>query len=146
MLLTGFTRCVLPLAVASMLGACTSVPTRPQNASALTQCGWLPHCVNSQSGRGVQSVDPIKADAEQWQRLKVWIAARQDWKITIDEGNFLQAVVTTLAMKFRDDVQLLFVPEDRLIQVYSSSRLGISDLGTNARRVDMLRQHVARTN
>jgi uncharacterized protein (DUF1499 family) len=41
-------------------------------------------------------------------------------------------------------VQLLFVPAAHLIHVRSSSRLGISDLGTNARRVETLREHVAR--
>jgi len=45
-------------------------------------------------------------------------------------------------MKFRDDVQLLFLPDDRLIQVRSSSQLGLSDLGTNARRVEALREQI----
>ncbi|HEX7955091.1 MAG TPA: DUF1499 domain-containing protein [Burkholderiales bacterium] len=138
-------RCVLTLALTAVLSACTGVPSRPETASALTECGWLPHCVNSQSGHGVQAVEPIKADAAQWQALKAWIAAQQDWQITIDDGNFLQAVVTTPTMKFRDDVQLLFVADAGLIQVYSSSRLGISDLGTNARRVAMLRSQATRT-
>lgn len=146
MRLISHTLIILTLAPVLLLGACTSVPTRPTVASALSECGWLPHCVNSQSGRGLQAVTPIEANATQWQQLKAWIGARRDWKITIDDGNFVQAVVTTPAMKFRDDVQLLFVPGDRLIQVYSSSRLGISDLGTNARRVDMLRRHVAQMN
>jgi uncharacterized protein (DUF1499 family) len=139
-------RCLLTLALTAVLSACTGVPSRPATASALSECDWLPHCVNSQSGRGVQAVEPIKSDVAQWQRLKAWIATQQDWKITIDDGNFLQAVVTTPTMKFRDDVQLLFVADAGLIQVFSSSRLGISDLGTNARRVAMLRSQVARAN
>ena len=56
----------------------------------------------------------------------------------------MQAVVKTPVMKFRDDVQLLFLPDDMLIQVRSSSRLGISDLGTNARRVETLRDQLSR--
>ncbi len=139
-------RCVLALVPILFLGACSAVPTRPATATTLPECGWLPHCVNSQSGRGIQAVEPIKADAGQWRQLKAWIATRQDWKITVDDGDFLQAVVTTPALKFSDDVQLLFVPDSGLIQVHSSSRLGISDLGTNARRVDMLRGQVARKN
>jgi len=43
-------------------------------------------------------------------------------------------------MRFRDDVQLQFDPDSELIQVRSSSRLGISDLGTNRRRVEALRE------
>ncbi len=139
-------RCVLALAPMLFLGACSAVPTRPATATTFPECGWLPHCVNSQSGRGVQAVKPIKADAGQWQQLKAWIATQQDWTITVEDGDFLQAVVTTPALKFSDDVLLLFVSDSGLIQVQSSSRLGISDLGTNARRVEMLRRQVARKN
>jgi uncharacterized protein (DUF1499 family) len=39
-------------------------------------------------------------------------------------------------------VQLLFLPNEQLIQVRSSSRVGLSDLGTNARRVETLRDQV----
>ena len=108
----------------------------------LPECGWLPNCVNSESGRGVQSSEPVSASAEQWERLKSWITEQQDWEVTIDEDNFIQAVVKTPLMRFRDDVQLLFIPDQQLIQVRSSSRLGISDLGTNARRVELLRQQL----
>lgn len=139
-------RCVPVLIPVLWLGACSAVSTMPATATTLPECGWLPHCVNSQSGRGVQAVKPIEADAGQWQQLKAWIATRQDWTITVDDGNFMQAVVTTPTLKFSDDVQLLFVSDSGLIQVYSSSRLGISDLGANARRVDMLRGQVPRTN
>jgi uncharacterized protein (DUF1499 family) len=45
-------------------------------------------------------------------------------------------------MKFQDDVQLLFLPDNQLIQVRSSSRLGLSDLGTNARRVETVRNQL----
>ena len=133
-------------AVASVLfvSGCTSPPDRPTSLQTLPECGWLPNCVNSQSGGGVHASDPIKANAGQWQALKAWIARQHDWEIVSDEGNFLQAVVKTPLMRFRDDVQLLFVPAAQLIQVRSSSRLGISDLGTNARRVETLRERVAR--
>jgi uncharacterized protein (DUF1499 family) len=54
----------------------------------------------------------------------------------------MQAIVTTPLLKFRDDVQLLFLPDDELIQVRSSSQLGLSDLGTNAKRVETLRKQI----
>ncbi len=139
-------RCLPALAFGLLLGACTGVPTKPMATLALSECGWLPHCVNSQSGRGVQAIEPIKADTEQWQKLKAWIIRQPDWKVTVDDGDFIQAVVTTPGLRFRDDVQLLFLPDSRLIQVYSSSRLGIIDFGTNARRVEKLRAQVRGTN
>ena len=82
------------------------------------------------------------ANLEQWQQLKAWIARQEDWEITVDDGNFLQAIVKTPVMRFRDDIQLLFLPDEQLIQVRSSSRLGLSDMGTNARRVETLREQL----
>ena len=124
------------------LAGCASSPDKPQTRQALPECGWLPNCINSQSGRGAQASEPIRASAEQWQKLKTWIAQQQDWEITVNESNFMQAIVKTPMMRFRDDVQLLFLPDDQLIQVRSSSRLGLSDLGTNARRVETLREQL----
>jgi uncharacterized protein (DUF1499 family) len=130
------------LAAVLSLGGCSNSPGKPQNPQVLPECGWLPNCINSQSGRGAQASEPIRANAEQWQKLKAWIALQEDWETTVDDGNFMQAIVTTPLMNFRDDVQLLFLPDDQLIQVRSSSQLGLSDLGTNARRVETLRDQL----
>ncbi len=130
------------LAAMLLLAGCSSSPDKPQTRQELPECGWLPNCVNSQSGRGAQASEPIRANAEQWQQLKAWIARQEDWEITVDDGNFIQAIVKTPMMKFRDDIQLLFLPDEQLIQVRSSSRLGLSDMGTNARRVETLREQL----
>jgi uncharacterized protein (DUF1499 family) len=136
-------RSALTLVTALLLGGCTSPPGKPADMQVLPACGRLPNCVNSQSGRGVHAIEPIKANAEQWRQLKAWIAGQENWEITVDDDRFLQAVVKTPLMRFRDDVQLLFFPDARLIQVRSSSRLGISDMGTNAKRVEALRAQLA---
>ncbi len=136
-------RSVLTLVTALLLGGCTSPPGKPADMQVLPACGRLPNCVNSQSGRGVHAIEPIKATAEQWRQLKAWIAGQENWEISVDDDRFLQAVVKTPLMRFRDDVQLLFFPDARLIQVRSSSRLGISDMGTNAKRVETLRAQLA---
>ena len=127
-----------------LLAGCTSSPGKPQTRQVLPECGWLPNCINSQSGRGAQASEPLRVNAELWQQLKAWIARQQDWEITVDDGNFIQAIVNTPIMRFRDDIQLLFLSDDQLIQVRSSSRIGISDLGTNARRIETLRDQLAR--
>ena len=121
-------------------GGCSTTPDKPAGKAALAPCGWLPNCVNSVSGHGLQAVDPIKANDRQWQQVKTWVARQPDWEIVIDDGHFVQAVVKTPLMRFRDDIQLQFDPDSELIQVRSSSRLGISDLGTNRRRVEGLRE------
>lgn len=136
-------RSALSLITALLLGGCTSPPGKPADMQVLPACGRLPNCVNSQSGRGVHAIEPIEANARQWRQLKAWIAGQEDWAISIDDDRFLQAVVKTPLMRFRDDVQLLFFPDAGLIQVRSSSRLGISDMGANAKRVETLRAQLA---
>jgi uncharacterized protein (DUF1499 family) len=71
------------------------------------------------------------------------LATQDDWTINVEEPDFMQAVVKTPLMRFRDDVQMIYNPQTGVIQVRSSSRLGISDMGTNRRRVESLREHLA---
>ena len=130
----------LALLLALGAGGCSSTPDKPAGKAPLAPCGWLPNCVNSVSGQGLQAIEPIKANDGQWQQIKTWIAGQPDWEIVIDDSNFIQAVVKTPLMKFRDDVQLQFEPDIELIQARSSSRLGISDMGTNYRRIETLRE------
>jgi uncharacterized protein (DUF1499 family) len=131
-------RFVFPLIAACLVG-CTSVPDKPASSDGLPACGVLPNCVSSELTGGGKAVAPLQATAQQWQQLKQWIASQQDWTITTDTDDFVQAVVKTPLMRFRDDVQFRFVEDAGVIHVRSSSRLGISDMGTNRRRVEMLR-------
>ena len=128
--------------IALSLAGCTSVPDAPASGASLPACGVLPNCVTSEPNGGGEAVGPLQATARQWQQLKQWIASQQDWTITTDTGNFLQAVVKTPLMRFRDDVQLRFMQDAGVIQVRSSSRLGISDMGANRKRVEMLRSQL----
>ena len=126
-----------------ILAGCTSAPEQPGADAVLPPCGMLPNCVNSASGTGGSAIAPLQATTEQWQALKRWLAAQDNWTITEDSPDFLQAVVKTPLMQFRDDVQLVFNRQDDDIQVRSSSRLGISDMGANRRRIESLRAHLA---
>lgn len=132
----------IPL-IAFLLFGCTSAPEKPGADSVLPPCGALPNCVNSHSGEGGSAITPLHATLEQWQELKQWLATQDDWTINVEEPDFMQAVVKTPLMRFRDDVQMLYNPQTGVIQVRSSSRLGISDMGTNRRRVESLRDHLA---
>jgi uncharacterized protein (DUF1499 family) len=126
--------------ITTCLVGCTSVPDKPAGSAGLPACGALPNCVNSELNEDGKAIAPLQATALQWRQLKQWIASQQDWTITTDTGDFVQAVVTTPLMRFRDDVQLRYAENVGLIHVRSSSRLGISDMGTNRKRVEMLRR------
>jgi len=134
---TGFLTLIAALVATA---GCSGAPDRPAGDTTLSACGWLPHCVNSASGRGLQAIDPITANDAQWRQIKAWIDSQPDWEIVIDDTNFIQTIVKTPLMRFRDDVQLQYHPDIELIQARSSSRLGISDLGTNYRRIEALRE------
>ena len=130
------------LLIAVCLVGCTGAPDKPVSGAGLPDCGMFPKCVNSQLAEGSKAVAPLRATKLQWQQLKQWLATQQDWTITTDSGDFIQAVVKTPLMRFRDDVQMRFVEDAGLIHVRSASRLGISDMGTNRRRVEMLRSQL----
>ncbi|MGB5307955.1 MAG: DUF1499 domain-containing protein [Arenicellales bacterium] len=134
------------MAAILFLYGCSKPPMVPENSRSLSPCGNLPNCVNSQSGRGLQSSKPVKANAEQWAMLKAWISMQKDWQIIIEDESYIQAIVSTPLMKFKDDIQLLYLVESNLIHVRSSSRLGLSDLGANANRVEKLRTLVTSEN
>jgi uncharacterized protein (DUF1499 family) len=131
------------LLIAIFLFGCTSVPEKPGADGVLSPCGALPNCVNSHSGEGGSAIAPLQATAEQWQELKRWLGTQDNWTIHVETADFVQAVVKTPLMRFRDDVQLLYNPQIGVIQVRSSSRLGISDMGANRSRVESLRAHLA---
>ena len=124
--------------------SCTSAPTQPDLTTGLAPCGSYPNCVNSDSGVGVHAIEPLQASPAQWESLKVWIKEQKDWRISKDEDLFLQAVAITPWMRYREDIQLLYQTETRLIQVRSSSRLGYSDMGANRTRVEHLRGELER--
>lgn len=62
------------------------------------------------------------------------------WEIVRDDLNagFIEAVDTTALMNFRDDVVIRVRTSGRssLVDLRSASRVGISDLGTNAARIE----------
>lgn len=123
------------------LSACTNAPKKPATMAALPKCGWLPNCVNT--GSDNSAAHPLAANSDKWQALKQWLAQQPHWTIIVDDGNFMQLTATTPTLGFTDDIQLLFTPVQQLIQVRSSSRLGISDMGTNTRRVENLRKQLS---
>ena len=135
-------RLCIPL-ITLLLFGCTSAPEKPAAEAGLPPCGGLPNCVNSENGVGSGAIEPLQATPEQWDSLKRWLAAQDNWTITLSSGDFIQAVVKTPLLRFRDDVQLSFDEQAGVIQMRSSSRFGISDMGTNRQRLEALRTHLA---
>jgi len=121
-----------------LVGACSSAPDKPAKMQALPEYGALPNCANTQSGYGLQASEPVRGNARQWQSLMAWVAREDNREVIVDDDVFIQAVVKTPVLGTRDGVQMLYLPDVQPDQVRSSSRLGLNDLGTNARRVETL--------
>ena len=59
-------------------------------------------------------------------------------KVLEQTNNYWDAVVKSLVFRFPDDLEILQIPNQKVIQVRSASRIGVSDLGVNKKRVDSL--------
>ena len=60
-------------------------------------------------------------------------------KIIKKEKYYIHAIATSRIMRFIDDVEVKNLYQDNILQIKSSSRKGIYDLGVNKRRVQTLR-------
>jgi uncharacterized protein (DUF1499 family) len=84
------------------------------------------------------SLDEIRS------KLKAALARLSGMKIVRDDGNYLHVEARTPFLRFADDLELLIEPGRGLVQVRSASRIGVSDLGANRRRVEALRTELDR--
>ncbi len=114
----------------------------------LAVCPASPNCVSSFASDTEHAVAPLEvagatSDAIRG-KLKVALARLPRMKIVVDQGDYLHVEARTAILRFVDDLELLVEPERGLVQVRSASRLGVSDLGANRRRVEALRAELSR--
>ncbi len=135
---------VAAAAACAMAGcAAPSHFTKPQSPGIFTACSPAPHCVSSQAAPGsFHYVEPFRftgsANAAH-RALSQTLRNDSEAIVEKDEGNFVHATFQT-TIGFVDDVTFLIKPEEHVIDVKSSSRIGFSDLGVNHRRVERLRK------
>lgn len=114
---------------------------RPDNLGlrdgALTPCPDSPNCVCSCETRDSHHIAPLPGDMAQ---LRAVLAQLPRVHIVRDDGDYLHAEFTTRLMRYVDDVEFLYQPEQQQIAVRSASRLGYSDMGANRQRIENLRQ------
>lgn len=144
-------RLVAGLLLVLLLGVVGLTLPGPAQASLLHLEGPLPEDLGVHGG----SLSPCAAPAH---------CARLDWalsdpaaalstlvpvletsegvRIVEREGGYLHATATSRLFGFVDDLELQALPSAGVLQARSSSRLGDSDLGVNARRLAALRQEL----
>jgi uncharacterized protein (DUF1499 family) len=111
-------------------------------AHKLQPCGEKPNCECSEIYPDKTQISAYKAkenDVNQlWQDL-ISAVATAGGKIVSQEVDYLHATFTSKFFGFTDDFELRKNTEDNQVEVRSASRVGHSDLGANAKRIEQLR-------
>ena len=96
----------------------------------LKPCIQVSHCVREEL-----KVDNI---ASPYEKVKSIIENSPRTKIVESDGDYLHAEVTSRIMKYVDDLEISFAPEENNLSIRSESRVGDGDFGVNRKRVDLL--------
>ena len=113
----------------------------------LSPCPDSPNCVSSQSQDPSHFIEPLSytdSQTEAKARLLKVMEAMPRTQVISNTENYIHAECTSLIFRFVDDVEFLFDHKKKLIHVRSASRIGYSDLGTNRKRIEALRQQFRR--
>ena len=112
----------------------------------LRPCPDSPNCVCSETGfRGdsQHAINALNADAVLWHSID-GIIHNMGGDIQSRDGDYMHVTFSTPVLHYVDDVELRFDRVASLIQIRSASRVGRSDFGVNRKRVENIRQALAR--
>lgn len=126
-----------------MLAGCSSTPEfNGMKPEKLEACPNTPNCVNSQE-TGFHSVEPFiisNTGKSNWNDIVAVVIAMPRTTVVENTDGYLHVEVSTAVFHFTDDLELLLNSNGKTIDIRSASRLGLSDLGANSRRVESLRK------
>lgn len=115
----------------------------------LYPCPASPNCVcsesNSQNDAG--SIPPLPAPSSApLQTLKATLKSIGGNQLVSESSNYLHYTFTTPLWGFIDDVEFRLDASNQWFHVRSASRIGYSDLGTNRKRIEMIRSRLTLPN
>ena len=113
-------------------------------------CPAAPHCVSTQSRNPDQFIEPLAYPAGTgkealMEKLLAHVKSMKRTKVVSAADNYLHFQVSSRLMRFKDDVEVYFDDQARLIHFRSSSRLGYYDFKVNRRRVEALQKFLTGT-
>ncbi|MGH8460177.1 MAG: DUF1499 domain-containing protein [Stenotrophobium sp.] len=134
---------LISVALTVMLSACGMGSANLRGPDGkLAFCESGPHCVSSETLNPARYIAPIiyngSREAAQAAMVKI-ISGMNGAKIVTDEPGYIHAEFTTSIMHYVDDLEMVF-PDEKTIQVRSSSRIGYYDYDTNRDRVEAIRK------
>ncbi len=105
----------------------------------LKLCGKNPNCVFSGSPKEdeVHAIDEIRVE-NGLQKIKDVLGLSPSFSLQLSSSDYLYYQHTSTVFGFVDDLEFKALGPDQ-IQVRSASRVGVSDLGANRRRVERIR-------
>ena len=132
---------VLTLAMLSLLSR------RPAGlgvvAGQLRPCPGSPNCVSTLATDKRQRIEPLTYSGgadEAMRLLRATLAALPRTRVITATGEYLHVECTSRFFRFTDDVEFLIDDEHKTIHFRSASRVGLSDLGVNRRRMETIRR------
>ncbi len=96
----------------------------------LKPCIQMSHCVMEELN--VKDID------SPYEKVKSIIENTPRTNVVELSGDYLHAEVTSRIMKYVDDLEISFYPEEENLIIRSESRVGDGDFGVNRKRVDLL--------
>ena len=105
----------------------------------LSVCGSKPNCVSTEVADGPEALtlDPEWME-EAWVDIRSVVEAAGG-ALTVYDDEYLAAEFTSRIFRFVDDFEARFDSANARIQMRSASRVGYSDLGVNAARLERIR-------
>ena len=122
-------------------------PVERDGGRRLADCPGSPNCQGSDASEPERRVEPLPMKGsgdETMAALVALIDVRPDAAVVNREGDYLHATFTSSIVGYIDDVEFLVDESAGIVRIRSASRIGRSDLGANARRVEALREAWAR--
>jgi len=137
------TKKILLLSIATLLLSGCAI-TRPLSLSEarLSPCPWTPNCVSTEATSDKKRIEPFELIVDidvAWPDVVSAVESLKGTAIEQQRFGYLYAKVTSSAFKFVDYIEVQYVSTGSYLAVRSSSRLGISDMGVNRKRVERLR-------
>ena len=119
------------------------------NAGKFKPCSWKPNCVSSTAPKddAKHFIEPLKlvgTPESGWKKLKDLLASNPNVKIISDQPGYIHAEFKSAMMGFVDDTEFALDSDAKVIQVRSQSRLGVRDFDVNRKRVESIREQLAR--
>jgi len=106
-------------------------------------CPDTPNCVSTQAADNKHKIDPIQYSgslSEAKEKIIKIINSLKRSKIITNKENYIHAEFRTATFRFVDDVEFLFDDSEKIIHFRSRARLGISDMGVNRKRMEIIRK------